>query len=68
IKNQANGTIKKSKQNPIKPLRFQLKNQESYDFYKSNSRFVSFMMDEIFKNQKDFLNKLLKRYKESKGQ
>lgn len=68
LRNSNSDTVKKSKQNPIKPLRFQLKNQESYDFYKSNSRFVSFMMDEIFKNQKDFLNKLLKRYKESKGQ
>ncbi|APS99288.1 permease (plasmid) [Borreliella mayonii] len=66
IKNKANSIIKKSKQNPMKPLRFQLKNQESYNFYKNNSRFASFMMDEIFKNQKDFLNKLLKRYKESK--
>ncbi|MCD2387444.1 chromosome replication/partitioning protein [Borreliella burgdorferi] len=68
IKNQANGTIKKSKQNPIKPLRFQLKKQESYDFYKKNAKFTSFMMDEIFENQKDFLNKLLKKYKELKGQ
>ncbi|ACN53008.1 chromosome replication/partitioning protein [Borreliella valaisiana] len=66
IKSKTNGAIKKSKQNPIKPLRFQLKSQESYDFYKSNTRFTSFMMDEIFKNQKDFLNKLLKRYKELK--
>ncbi|WP_418885141.1 chromosome replication/partitioning protein [Borreliella carolinensis] len=68
IKNKANNTIKKSKQNPIKPLRFQLKNRKSYDFYKSNSRFASFMMDEIFENQKDFLNHLLKRYKKSKEQ
>ncbi|WP_417903340.1 chromosome replication/partitioning protein [Borreliella andersonii] len=67
IKNQANGIIKKSKTKLIKPLRFQLKNQESYDFYKSNFRFASFMMDEIFENQKDFLNKLLKKYKESRG-
>ncbi|WP_335340394.1 plasmid partition family protein [Borrelia hermsii] len=25
---------KSSRQNPIKPLKFQLKNQSSYDFYK----------------------------------
>ncbi|WP_418454056.1 chromosome replication/partitioning protein [Borreliella lusitaniae] len=66
IKSKTNGIIKESKQNPIKPLRFQLKTQESYDFYKSNAKFTSFMMHEIFENQKDFLNKLLKRYKELK--
>ncbi|WP_210377364.1 chromosome replication/partitioning protein [Borreliella garinii] len=59
--------LKKSKQNPIKPLRFQLKTKESYDFYKSNAKFTSFMMHEIFENQKDFLNKLLKKYKQLKG-
>ncbi|AAF07509.1 chromosome replication/partitioning protein [Borreliella burgdorferi] len=57
----------KSKQNPIKPLRFQLKKQESYNFYKKNAKFTSFMMDEIFENQKDLINKLLKKYKELKG-
>ncbi len=29
---------KKSNQNSIKPLRFQLKRQDSCDFYKSNAR------------------------------
>ncbi len=61
------GVLKKSKQNPIKPLRFQLKTQESYDFYKSNAKFTSFMMHEIFENQKDLINKLLKKYKQLKG-
>ncbi|MBB6043719.1 chromosome replication/partitioning protein (plasmid) [Borreliella yangtzensis] len=56
----------KSRQNLIKPLRFQLKKQESYNFYKSNAKFTSFMMDEIFENQKDLINKLLKKYKELK--
>ncbi|AEL19343.1 chromosome replication/partitioning protein [Borreliella bissettiae] len=72
--NQAYKKIKKSdidknisKQNPIKPLRFQLKKQESYNFYKKNAKFTSFMMDEIFENQKDLINKLLKKYKELKG-
>lgn len=57
----------KSKQNPIKPLRFQLKKQESYNFYKKNAKFTSFMMDEIFENQKDLISKLLKMYKQLKG-
>ncbi|WP_210380293.1 chromosome replication/partitioning protein [Borreliella valaisiana] len=59
--------LKKSKQNSIKPLRFQLKTKESYDFYKSNAKFTSFMMHEIFENQKDLINKLLKKYKQLKG-
>ncbi|MCD2371999.1 chromosome replication/partitioning protein [Borreliella burgdorferi] len=68
-RNILNAEIKedKSKQNPIKPLRFQLKKQESYNFYKKNAKFTSFMMDEIFENQKDLINKLLKKYKELKG-
>ncbi|UPA16737.1 chromosome replication/partitioning protein (plasmid) [Borrelia coriaceae] len=68
IKSKTNGTIKQSKQNPIKPLRFQLKKQESYDFYKSHAKFTSFLMDELFENQKDLLDKLLKKYKELKGE
>ncbi|WP_434757205.1 chromosome replication/partitioning protein (plasmid) [Borrelia puertoricensis] len=60
--------IKKSRQNPIKPLRFQLKKQESYDFYKKNAKFTSFLMDELFENQRDFLDKILKKYKELKGE
>ncbi len=67
LRNKESKTIKKSKQNCIKPLRFQLKKQESYDFYKKHANFTSFMMDEIFENQKDFLNKLLKKYKQLKG-
>ncbi|WP_327786780.1 plasmid partition family protein, partial [Borreliella valaisiana] len=39
----------------------------SYDFYKSNAKFTSFMMHELFENQKDLINKLLKRYKQLKG-
>ncbi len=66
VKNKTGGIIKKSKQNSIKPLRFQLKSQESYDFYKSNANFTNFMMNEIFENQKDFLNKLFKRYQDQK--
>lgn len=59
--------IKKSNQNPIKPLRFQLKKQESYNFYKNNAKFTAFILEELLENQKDFLNKLLKKYKQLKG-
>ncbi|UPA18415.1 chromosome replication/partitioning protein [Borrelia puertoricensis] len=54
---------KRSKENLIKPLRFQLKNQSSYDFYKSNAKFTSFLLDELFINRKDFLEELLKQFK-----
>ncbi|UPA18798.1 chromosome replication/partitioning protein [Borrelia puertoricensis] len=61
-----NSVIKKSKQNPIKPLRFQLKNQESYDFYKKNAKFTSFLMDELFKDKKDLLEEFMKKFKSLK--
>ncbi|WP_210376944.1 chromosome replication/partitioning protein, partial [Borreliella valaisiana] len=66
LRNSNSEKIKKSKQNLIKPLRFQLKKQESYDFYKKNAKFTSFMMDEIFENQKEFLNRLMKKYEKLK--
>lgn len=66
LRNSNSEKIKKSKQNPIKPLRLQLKTQEIYDFYKSNSKFTSFMMNEIFENQKDLINKLMKKYEKLK--
>ncbi|MBB6043713.1 chromosome replication/partitioning protein [Borreliella yangtzensis] len=67
LRNKESKTIKKSKQNPIKPLRFQLKSKESYDFYKSNAKFTGFLLDELFESQRDLVNKLLKRYKQLKG-
>ncbi|UPA13778.1 chromosome replication/partitioning protein [Borrelia turicatae] len=60
-------SIKKSRQNPIKPLRFQLKNQDSYDFYKQNAKFTSFLMDELFKDKKDLLEEFMKKFKSLKG-
>ncbi|AHH09040.1 chromosome replication/partitioning protein (plasmid) [Borrelia anserina] len=67
IKNQESKTVKKSKQNPIKPLRFQLGNRDSYDFYKKNAKFTSFLMDKIFKDKKDLLEEIMKEYKEFEG-
>ncbi|WP_418456572.1 chromosome replication/partitioning protein [Borreliella lusitaniae] len=64
LRNRESKTIKKSKQNPIKPLRFQLKKQESYDFYKNNAKFTAFILEELLENQKDLINKLLKKYKQ----
>ncbi|WP_420025498.1 chromosome replication/partitioning protein (plasmid) [Borreliella yangtzensis] len=67
LRNKDSKTIKKSKQNPIKPLRFQLKSKKSYEFYKSNAKFTGFLLDELFESQRDLVNKLLKRYKQLKG-
>ncbi|AEL19154.1 plasmid partition family protein (plasmid) [Borreliella bissettiae DN127] len=57
----------KSKQNPIKPLRFQLKSQESYDFYKSNAKFTGYLLDKLFNNEKEIIKKIMKEYKQLKG-
>ncbi|WP_215536639.1 chromosome replication/partitioning protein [Borreliella bavariensis] len=56
------GVDKKSIQNLIKPLRFQLKRQDSYDFYKSNAKFTGYLLDKIFSSDKDYLNKIFKEY------
>ncbi|UPA18455.1 chromosome replication/partitioning protein [Borrelia puertoricensis] len=67
LRNKETKTIKKSRQNPIKPLRFQLKNQDSYDFYKKNAKFTGFLMDKLFRDKKDLLEEVMKEYKEFKG-
>nr|WP_099497276.1 chromosome replication/partitioning protein [Borrelia miyamotoi] len=66
IKTKEGKTIKKSKQNPIKPLRFQLKSQEAYDFYKRSSKFTSFLLEDMFCNDKKFLEDKLLKYKNTK--
>lgn len=58
IQDKESPTFKKSKKNPIKPLRFQLKSQESYDFYKSNAKFTGFLLDKLFNNEKEIIKKL----------
>ncbi|WP_029347341.1 chromosome replication/partitioning protein [Borreliella valaisiana] len=57
---------KKSKQNPIKPLRFQLKSQESYDFYKSNAKFTGYLLDKLFNNEKEIIERIMGEYKQLK--
>ncbi len=53
---------KKSIQNSIKPLRFQLQRKDSYDFYKSNAKFTGYLLDKIFSSDKDYLNQIFKEY------
>ncbi|AHH11567.1 chromosome replication/partitioning protein (plasmid) [Borrelia coriaceae] len=62
IKDKVSQTVRKSKQNSIKPLRFQLKSQESYNFYKENSKFTAFVLDTLFSNDRNYLNILFKKY------
>ncbi|WP_024653114.1 chromosome replication/partitioning protein [Borrelia persica] len=68
IKTQANGIIKKSKQNPVKPLRFQLKHQESYNFYKKNAKLTGFILDNLFLSKKDLLEEFIIEFKSVKGE
>lgn len=67
LKDKESPALKRSKQNPIKPLRFQLKSQESYDFYKSNAKFTGFLLDKLFNNEKEIIKKIMKEYKQLKG-
>ncbi|WP_418885606.1 chromosome replication/partitioning protein [Borreliella tanukii] len=67
IEGQETSIVKKSKQNPIKPLRFQLKKQESYDFYKSNAKFTGFLLDKLFSDEKEIIKRIMKEYKQLKG-
>lgn len=67
IQDKESPIFKKSKKNPIKPLRFQLKSQESYDFYKSNAKFTGFLLDKLFNNEKEMIKKIMKEYKQLKG-
>ncbi|ANF34509.1 permease (plasmid) [Borrelia turicatae] len=63
LRNKETKTIKKSRQNSIKPLRFQLKSRDSYDFYKKNAKFTSFLMDKLFRDKKDLLEEVMKEFK-----
>ncbi|QTL83987.1 chromosome replication/partitioning protein [Borrelia miyamotoi] len=67
LKDKQGKRIKKSKINPIKPLRFQLKNQDSYDYYKKNAKLTSFILDELFRDKKDWLEEFVKRFQNLKN-
>ncbi|AHH11486.1 chromosome replication/partitioning protein (plasmid) [Borrelia coriaceae] len=67
LKDKESEKLKKSRVNPIKPLRFQLKSQASYDFYKQNAKFTSFLMDRLFASKKDLLEEFMKEFKNLKG-
>ncbi|WP_024653192.1 chromosome replication/partitioning protein [Borrelia persica] len=54
--------LKRSTQDLVKPLRFQLETYESYDFYKKNSKFISFLLEKLFADDKTYLDKLFQEY------
>ncbi|ACL35124.1 chromosome replication/partitioning protein [Borreliella garinii] len=62
LKTKESPSLRKSNQNPIKPLRFQLKKEESYYFYKKNAKLTSFLLEKIFFEEKDFLLKIIEEF------
>ncbi|WP_215540755.1 chromosome replication/partitioning protein [Borreliella bavariensis] len=62
LKTKKSPSLRKSNQNPIKPLRFQLKREESYSFYKKNAKLTSFLLEKIFFEEKDFLFKIIEEF------
>ncbi|WP_029346986.1 plasmid partition family protein [Borreliella garinii] len=58
--------IKKSNRNFIKPLRFQLKTEKAYIYYKSKAKFTSFVLEKLLKDKEELLNEIMKEYKECK--
>ncbi|AHH07475.1 Putative plasmid partition protein (plasmid) [Borrelia crocidurae DOU] len=62
IKNKKTIKTKKIRRDSINSLSFKLKNQASYDFYKNNVKFIAFMLDTIFLNDRNYLQKLFQKY------
>ncbi|AHH11784.1 chromosome replication/partitioning protein (plasmid) [Borrelia coriaceae] len=56
----------RSKENLIKPLRFQLKNQNSYDFYKKNAKLTGFILDRLFLQKQDLLKEFVNEFESSR--
>lgn len=52
----------KSKINLIKPLCFRVKTKEAFDFYKKNSKFTSYILEDFYQKNKEQLIEKLKKY------
>ncbi|WP_418905700.1 chromosome replication/partitioning protein [Borreliella japonica] len=63
LMNSENAVRKKSNQISKKVLRIQLKNQESYFFYKKNYKFTEFFLDKVFLDKKDWIDQIMKEFK-----
>ncbi|OJH14536.1 permease, partial (plasmid) [Borreliella bissettiae] len=66
LKDKEGGKVKKSNRNFIRPLRFQLKTENAYIYYKSKARFTSFLLEKLLKDKEELLNEIMKEYKECK--
>ncbi len=66
LKDKEGGEVKKSNRNFIRPLRFQLKTENAYIYYKSKARFTSFLLEKLLKDKEELLNDIMKEYKECK--
>ncbi|AHH11069.1 Plasmid partition family protein (plasmid) [Borrelia coriaceae ATCC 43381] len=66
LRNKEGVNIKKSKQNPLRPLRFQLKCPDAYAFYKGNAKLTSFLLEKVFSDEKDFLTKIITQFESLK--
>ncbi|WP_418906301.1 chromosome replication/partitioning protein (plasmid) [Borreliella tanukii] len=62
--NSKNAVGKNPNQTLKKFLRLQLKNQESYFFYKKNHKFTEFFLDKVFLDKKDWINQIMEEFKE----
>ncbi|MBB6043347.1 chromosome replication/partitioning protein [Borreliella yangtzensis] len=51
-------------QSSKKFLKIQLKNQESYFFYKKNYKFTEFFLNKVFWDKKDWIEEIMKEFKD----
>ncbi|WP_187983418.1 chromosome replication/partitioning protein [Borreliella bavariensis] len=64
LMNSKNSKVEKFSQNSKRFLRLQLKNQESYFFYRKNSKFTEFFLEKVFLEKKDWIEQTMKEFKE----
>ncbi|WP_418909658.1 chromosome replication/partitioning protein (plasmid) [Borreliella lanei] len=64
LMNSENAMGKKPNQSSKRLLRVQLKNQESYFFYKKNCKFTEFFLDRVFLDKKSWIDQIMKEFKE----
>ncbi|MBW6160930.1 chromosome replication/partitioning protein, partial [Pseudomonas aeruginosa] len=62
LRNKEGFNIRKSSRNVIKPLRFQLKTEQAYIYYKSKAKFTGFLLENLLKYEKILLDKYESEY------
>ncbi|WP_024653055.1 chromosome replication/partitioning protein [Borrelia persica] len=66
LRNKEGITLKRSNRNIIKPLRFQLRTEQAYIYYKAKAKFTSFLLEKLLKDEKSILDKYEAEYRMSK--